>query len=102
MVGNHLFSHAVAGNLAIAHFASDGGAGVGDFSTATIVDAEHHIDDLVVLGTLLGGLKLVDHRLPQLGATAGPAHAHTPLVHLFHAAVDDLTREAHEEAHFLR
>ena len=101
MVGNHLLSHTVAGNLAIAHFASDGGAGVGDFSTATIVDAEHHIDDLVVLGALLGGFKLVDHRLPQLGATAGPAHAHTPLVYLFHTTVDDFTRETHEEAHFL-
>ena len=102
MIGNHLFGHTVAGNPAVTHLTRDGCAGVGDFGTASIIQAEHHIDGLVVLGALLRHLKFVDDGLPQFRAATGPAHAYTPLVHLRHTTVDDVAREAHEEAHLLR
>ena len=102
MLGDHLLRHTIAGDLAVTHLTCDGCARVRDFGATTIVQAEHHVDGLVVLGFLLRHFQLVDDGFPQLRTAAGPAHAHAPLVHLIDTTVDDVTREAHKETHFLR
>ena len=102
VLSNHLLRHAIARDLAVTNLACNRCARVRDFGATTIVQAEHHIDGLVVLRLLLCHFQLVDHGLPQLRPAARPAHAHAPLVHLIDATVDDVTREAHKETHLLR
>ena len=61
MIGNHLLGDAVSGNSAVTHLSCNGCTGIGNLGTTTIVDAEHHIDDLVVLGAFHCHFKLVNH-----------------------------------------
>ena len=98
MLGNHLLGNPGAGDSALGNLLGNGGGRIGQLGTAPIVDAEDHIDDLVVSGPVHGHLEFVDDGLPKPRLAARPADPDPPLIHLRHSAVDDVTGEPHQEA----